>query len=161
MKQFTTFKLDDQLFGIEVLLVREINQQTEITPVPQAASYIRGLINLRGQIVTIFDLGARLGLGPRLIGAKSHNVLLKTNDELAPVRVRENRADLTTAADPVGLLVDAVGDVVEAAETEIEPPPPNIGAVDARFLAGVVKLDAEVLVILEVAELLKEGETKL
>ena len=60
MTLYTTFKVHDQLFGIEVLLVREINQQMDITYVQKAPEYIRGLINLRGQIVTIFDLSYRL-----------------------------------------------------------------------------------------------------
>ena len=157
MKQFTTFRLDKQLFGTEVLLVREINQQMEITPVPQSTDYVRGLINLRGQIITIFDLGIRLGMAPREIGPESHIVVLKTEDELSLVRAHEGRDDLTTSADPVGMLVDAVGDVVEAHEAEIEAPPPNVGAVDGRFLSSVVKLDRDVLVILNVAEALKEN----
>ncbi len=157
MKQFATFRLDDQLFGIEVMLVREINQHTEITPVPQTADFVRGLINLRGQIITILDLGVRLDLAAREIGAKSHIVVLKTEDELSLVRAREGRDDLMTGEDPVGLLVDSIGDVVVAEEAEIEPPPPNLGDIDGRFLSSVVELKQDVLVILNVAETIQEN----
>lgn len=153
-KQFATFRLDKQLFGIEVLLVREINQQMDITPVQQALDYVRGLINLRGQIITIFDLGVRLGLTPREITADSHSVILKTEEELGPVRHREGREDLRSCGDAVGLLVDKVGDVVEEEETEIEPRPANVGGVDGRFLSGVLKLEKDLLVLLDVKQVL-------
>jgi purine-binding chemotaxis protein CheW len=153
-KQFATFRLDEQLFGIEVLLVREINQQMDITLVQQAPEHVRGLINLRGQIITIFDLGVRLGLKPRDITTRSHSVILKTEDELGPVRHREGREDLRSSGDAVGLLVDLIGDVVEEDETEIEPPPANVGDVDGRFLSGVIKLEEDLLVLLDVKQVL-------
>ena len=157
-KQFTTFKLDEQLFGVEVLLVREINQQMDITPVQQAPEHIRGLINLRGQIITVFDLGVRLGLDPREISGTSHSVILKTEEELGPLHSREGREDLKSSADAVGLLVDTIGDVVEEDETEIEPPPANLGSVDGRFLSGVVKLHRDLLVLLDVTKILGVDE---
>ena len=154
MKQFATFRLDEQLFGIEVLFVREINQQMDITPVQQAPDHVRGLINLRGQIITIFDLGVRLGLKPREITGNSHSVILKTEEELGPIRQREGREDLRSSSDPVGLLVDTIGDVVEEDETEIEPPPANVGDVDGKFLSGVVKLEKDLLVLLDIEQAL-------
>ena len=83
MKQYATFRLDDHLFGIDVLLVREINQYMVITPVPLAVPSIRGLINLRGQIVTVVDLGVLIGLEPRNIGKETHSLVLKTHDDLS------------------------------------------------------------------------------
>lgn len=160
MKQYTTFRLNGQLFGVEVLLVREINQQMDITPVQKAPPHIRGLINLRGQIITIFDLGVRLGMPPRELKDSDLSLILKTNDELAASRARENREDLITSGDAVGLLAESIGDVVDEDESEIEAPPPNIGEVDGRFLTGVIKLDDGLLVLLDVEEVLAEAEAE-
>ena len=154
MKQFATFKLDDQLFGVNVMLVREINQQTDITPVQHAPNYVRGLINLRGHIVTILDLGIRLGLGQREIGPHSHNIVLKNNDELARIHLDEDTDELTTALDTAGLLVDDIGDVISVDDREIDPPPASIGELSGRFLTGVVKLDNNLLVLLDMEKTL-------
>ncbi len=151
MKQFATFRLDGQLFGVNVVLVREINQQTDFTPVQHATDYVRGLINLRGHIITILDLGVRLGLTLRKVSTDSHNIILKNNEELARLRLDESTDAIRTTADTAGLLVDAVGDVVAVDEQEIEPPPASIGEVSGQFLTGVVKLDQDLLVLLDVA----------
>lgn len=151
MNQFATFRVDDQLFGVNVLLVREINQQTDFTPVQHAPDHVRGLINLRGHIVTIMDLGIRLGLGPREVGPNSHNIILKTNEELARIHMDDDAGVMETAVDTAGLLVDAVGDVVAVDKQEIEPPPASIGEVSGRLLTGVVKLRNDLLVLLDVA----------
>jgi purine-binding chemotaxis protein CheW len=155
MKQFATFRLNGQLFGIDVLLVREINQYMVITPVPLAASSVRGLINLRGQIVTVVDLGVLIGLEPRTITRESHSLVLKTQDDLASLRLRFGNQDLTGPLDTVGLLVDGVGDVVDVDMNEMEPPPANVGDVDGQFLAGVIKLEQELLVLLNIGKALE------
>ncbi|HEX72919.1 MAG TPA: hypothetical protein ENN65_06355 [Candidatus Hydrogenedentes bacterium] len=151
MKRFTTFKIEDQWFGLDVLLVREINQHLEITPVQTAAEYIRGLINLRGQIVTIMDLGKRLGLGDHQTGDDSHVIVLKTNEELAHLRAGAEADALKTTSDPVGLLVGAIGNVIECDEADIEAAPANVGGVSARFLSGVIKLESDLVVLLHIA----------
>lgn len=134
-KQFVTFTIDDDLLGIDVLMVREINRVLDITPVPKAPAYVRGLVNLRGQTVTVFDLGIRLGLPLRKISEESHNVVLKN--------------------DPVGLLVDSIGNIVRCNELEVEPPPANVSNIEGRFIEGVVKLNHELLVILNTEKILE------
>ena len=133
-KQFVTFRIDRHLLGLDVLGVREINRVVDMTPVPRAPEHVRGLVNLRGQIVTVFDLGARLGLGARLIGGATHNVILKS--------------------DAVGLLVDAIGEVIQAEVEDIEAPPANVGGIEGEFINGVVKLEKELLVVLSAEKLL-------
>ncbi|OQX26455.1 MAG: hypothetical protein BWK80_10385 [Desulfobacteraceae bacterium IS3] len=135
MRQFVTFRIDMYLMGIDILAVREINRFLDITPVQHVQDYIRGLINLRGQTVTVFDLGVRLGLSARILTDNSHNIILKK--------------------DAVGLLVDCIGDVTEADEAEIEPPPANVAEIEEKFIAGVVKLDDELLVILSAEKILE------
>lgn len=127
-RQFVTFRLDDRLLGMDILKVREINRMVDITPVPHAADYIRGLVNLRGQTVTVFDLGIRLGLGPREIRKTTHNIILKGGS--------------------IGLLVDGIGDVTEAREAQMERPPANLQGIGVEFIDSVVKLKDELLVVL-------------
>ena len=160
MKRFATFRLGNQLFGLDVLLVREINQQVDTTPVQRSRDYIRGLINLRGQIVTIIDLAVRLGLEARQTDGSSHSIILKSEEELATIRAREKRDDLHGSADIMGLLVDMIGDVVEVEEGDMEPPPANLGGVDGRYLLGVAKMEGVLLVILNVEEVLKHSDVE-
>ena len=135
LRQFVTFRTNDNLVGINILHVREINRVLDITPVQNTPPYVRGLVNLRGQTVTVFDLGIRLGLYKRDITEDTHNVILK----------QEN----------VGLLVDSIGDVVEVDEENIEPPPANLGDIRVGFSSGVVRLENEILVILSTEKILE------
>ncbi len=154
MSQYSTFRLGDRLFGLDLMMIREINRILDITPVPHAKEYIRGLINLRGQIVTILDLGVRLGLPSREISDESHNIILKTNTELTAARQAGDTKIHTTSTDLVGFLVDAIGDVVEADEAKIEPPSANVSETEGRFLSGVIKTESGLLVLLDIHEVL-------
>lgn len=140
--QYITFKVNDYLGGIDILRVREINRFLEITPVPHASGYIRGLINLRGQPITVFDLGIRIGLGPRQITEETHNIIIKNED--------------------VGLLVDSIGDVVEAKNYEIVPPPANLGGITREFIEGVVKFEDALMIVFSSEKILEHrpGENR-
>jgi len=158
MRQFATFRLGDQTFGIDVRIIREINRILDITPLPFSADYVRGLINLRGQIVTILDLGLRLGLPRKATGPDSHNIILKRTSELAaPLRTDGGVLD-TTSEDPVGFLVDAIGDVVDVEESGIEPLSANVGEAEGHFLSGVIKLDCGLLVLPEIRRVLDRSQ---
>lgn len=157
IKQFVTFELGHQLLGVEILLVREINRQLESTPVELAPGYILGLANLRGQIVTIFDLAAQLGLPSDRVPSESHNIVLKSNAELGPLRSRAQRDDLLTSDDPVGLRVHGIGDITQVHGEEIEPLPANLAHMKSRLLSGVVPLKRNLLILLNVAEVLKKN----
>jgi len=158
MRTFTTFKLAGQLFGIEILHVREINKQLDITAVQQAPEFIRGLINLRGQIVTVMDLRGKLTGRQADITHDSCNIILRTEAELAPIRIQENRPDLHSVPDSVGLLVDDIDEIVNVEEEAINPPPSNIGDVEGHFLTGVIQLEGRLLGILSVAKLLEHDK---
>jgi len=153
MAQFTTFTLDGRLFGLDILVVREINRILDLTPVPKADPHVRGLINLRGQIVTILDLSVRLGMPRRELQETSHNVILKTDQDLLAQRVAGGPS-LSTCSDQVGLLVDDIGDVVDADEGLIEPTSANVSEQEGRFLKGVVKTPAGLLILLDLPALL-------
>ncbi|MBF0527874.1 MAG: chemotaxis protein CheW [Deltaproteobacteria bacterium] len=139
-KQFVTFRIEGHLMGIDVRHVREVNRSLDVTPVPLSPDYVLGLVNLRGQILTIFDLRVRLGLESRAIDAETHNIVLKLDD--------------------VGLLVDAISEVIMVDENEIEPPPANIGDIEAYFINGVVKLEQELLIFLSARKLINYRQSE-
>lgn len=157
IKSFVTFELGSQVIGIEILLVREINRQLESTRVQLAPTYVLGLANLRGQIVTIFDLSLQLGLDGKSADGECHNIVLKSNAELGPLRTRTQRKDLVTSDDPVGLRVQAIGDITQVRSDEIEPLPANLRHIKSRLFSGVVPLNRSLLVLLNVGELLKKN----
>lgn len=136
--QIATFYVGDLLLGIDIQQVQEINRQLDVTAVPQAPSYVRGVVNLRGEVVTVVDLRTILGLPPKTIDGESRNVVLQTGEEA------------------IGLLVDRIADVMTTRSDDIDEPPANVGGVDGRFFQGVVALETELLVLLDIAETLSE-----
>lgn len=131
-KQFATFFLDGLYFGIEVLKVQEVIRHQEMTPVPLAPTVVRGLINLRGQIVTAIDLRTRLGLRPRGEDALPMNVVVRTPDGA------------------VSLLVDEIDDVVEVKAEQFEQAPDTVRSRVDGLVTGVYKLPKRLLLILDV-----------
>jgi purine-binding chemotaxis protein CheW len=129
--QFCTFFVDGIHFGIEVLEVQEVLRFQSMTPVPLAPDVVRGLINLRGQIVTAFDLRTRLDMPDRSPGQNPMNVVIRSDDGA------------------VSLLVDEIGDVLETREDQFEPPPATLDATTRALLTGVFKLENHLLLILD------------
>lgn len=134
--ELVTFYVGDMLIGADIRHVDEINRQVDLTPVPQAPDDVRGVMNLRGDVVTVLDLRIVLGMGRTEIGKDSRNVIVNSNGERT------------------GLLVDRVADVVTARRNEIYPPPANMSGLQARFVRGVYKLDHDLLTVLDIGEIL-------
>jgi purine-binding chemotaxis protein CheW len=155
-RSFATFHLNEQLFGIDILLIREINKQLDISIVPHSPNYIRGLVNLRGQIVTILDLNKRLSLGDSVLSGNSHNVILKTEAEVSSIREREGRNDLASSTDKVGFLVNDIQDVITIDDSEIEPSLVNSNGIEGKYFDGVVKLDNALMSILNVKRIIED-----
>jgi purine-binding chemotaxis protein CheW len=158
-RQFVTFRLERSLFGIDVLLVDEINRQLDMVPVAGAPDFVRGLINLRGQIVSVIDLGTKLGLEPRTINRLSRCVVLKTTRMITHLK-EEGLVTDTTCSDIVGLLVDRVEDMVIVDDTQIDPPPANVGQVAGEFISGVVQRSGDLLIILKLSEVVSHTLSK-
>ncbi len=159
-KQFSTFHIGDMLCGIDILLVKEINRQLEITEVAGAPVFIRGLLNLRGQIITVIDIGIRLGFEGQVPTSRSRCIVLKTIAELNALPQSAGIEEETTT-DMVGLFVDRVSDMVAVNDSEIQYPPANLGNIDSKYLTGVIQLEDELLVILKLGEILsvrQEGQ---
>ncbi len=146
-----SFFLGEALFSVNIRLVREINPHLDITPGRKVASYVNGLVNLRGQIVTVIDLAQRLGLGLCEIGPESRLVILKTNSELAAL----DDCALASTEDKVGLLVDRISDVVTPHADQLEPPPPNLDGDGSAYLVGVCQTEANTMGILDLRRLLE------
>jgi purine-binding chemotaxis protein CheW len=160
LKQFASFYIGDNLFGVDVRLIREINRNIDITPVDGAPDFVRGLLNLRGQIVTVIDAGVRMGLRSKSYEKENCRcIVLKTSDELDGKR-EENEVMENTSRDLTALYVDAIGDMAAFDEKEIEPPPANMGEIEGKFIRGVAKLEKELLILVKVEELLKNEDDK-
>lgn len=150
----STFELRGVPFALHIRLVREINRHLELTGVSRAPEHVRGLVNLRGQLVTVVDLAARLGLAPVGNREDGHLIVLKTNAELVQIGARE----LATADDKIGLLVDRIGDVVAPSEAELEPPPVHLDPAGAQLLRGVLKTRGRTVGILDAEALLQHTQ---
>ena len=135
-KQFSTFVVDRLLFGVEVEKVQEVIRYQQMTRVPLAPSVVRGLINLRGQIVTAIDLRGRLGLRERAAGDLPMNVVVRHEDGA------------------VSLLVDEIGDVLEVEEETFELPPGTLSGEAGELIRGVYKLKDKLLIALDTDKML-------
>lgn len=155
-RQYVSFAMERHLLGIDILLVREIIRNVDFTPVAKAPPAVRGLLNLRGQIITVLDLGPGLGLPLRAIGPDSRCLILKTPAETAPL-LAAGLVDEEPAGEAVGLLVDSISDVVQSGEQGIDAPPANANCIDAGHLRGVIRLDDRLLLVLELRKLIEEG----
>ncbi|RLB90003.1 MAG: chemotaxis protein CheW [Deltaproteobacteria bacterium] len=136
--EFATFYVGGSLCGIDILNIQEINKNFEITKVPQASDYVEGILNLRGRIVTIIDLGKKLGLEQVSKDKDNRNIIVNSDDE------------------HIGLLVDAISDVALAQKSDIEPAPSNIGGAKGKFFQGVLKTETQLIGILDIDEVLKD-----
>jgi purine-binding chemotaxis protein CheW len=135
-KQFSTFVADRLLFGVEVEKVQEVIRYQEMTRVPLAPPVVKGLINLRGQIVTAVDLRRRLGLRERASTDLPMNVVIRHEDGA------------------VSLLVDEIGDVLEVEEESFEVPPGTLAGEARELIRGVYKLKGALLIALDTDKML-------
>ncbi len=136
--KFSTFYVGGALCGINILNIQEVNKHFDITYVPQSFEYVKGILNLRGRIVTIIDLGKKLGLQPTNETHDNRNIIVNSEDE------------------HIGLLVDSISDVATAKREEIEPAPSNIGGVKGKYFQGVLKTETQLIGILDIDEVLKK-----
>lgn len=130
-QQFCTFFLKDQFIGVPVQQVQEVIRYQEMTRVPLVPQVIRGLINLRGQIVMALDLRRRFGMEERPDSQLPMNVVVRTGDGA------------------VSFLVDEIGDVLEAGEENFEPPPETLKGQARELVRGVYKLQARLMLVLD------------
>lgn len=138
--QNVTFRLADETYGINVMQIQEVLRYTEIAPVPGAPDYVLGIINLRGNVVTVIDTRSRFGLPSADITDHSRIVVLEIDGQV------------------IGILVDSVAEVVYIKNSEMESAP-NVGNDEsARFIQGVCNKNGELIILVEFEKMLSEEE---
>ncbi|AKS20049.1 chemotaxis protein CheW [Xanthomonas campestris pv. campestris] len=142
--QYLTFQLDGETFATSILGIREIIQYRASTPVPSMPACVRGVINLRGAVVPVVDLHARLGRADSSIGKRSCIVILATEQAQGP--------------QVIGVLVDAVNAVIELADHDIEAAPSFGTHIRRDLLRGMGKVGERFVVLLEMEQVLRVDE---
>jgi len=138
--QWVTFRLENETYGINVMQVQEVLRYTDIAPVPGAPGYVLGIINLRGNVVTVIDTRSRFGLPFSEATDSTRIVIIEAEKQV------------------IGILVDSVAEVVYLRTSEIDNAP-NIGTDEsAKFIQGVSNRDGELLILVDLNKLLDEEE---
>jgi len=140
-EQFCTFFLDGHFFGVPVQQVQEVIRYQEMTRVPLVPQVVRGLINLRGQIVTAIDLRRRLGMSERPADQLPMNVVVRTDDGA------------------LSLLVDEIVDVIEVEEQTFEQPPETLKGMEREMIRGVHKLPGSLLLVLDTERAVNKADS--
>ena len=138
--QLVSFQLDQEEYGIEITKVQEIILMGEITRVPQTPVFVKGLINLRNTVIPIVDLRRRFGMDET-----------ETTDETRIMVVN-------VAGKTIGIIVDAVNEVLRVSQDQIAPPPPTVAGLGREYLTGLVKFEKRLLIVLDIDRILNEEE---
>ena len=140
MLQWVTFRLEDEIYGVNVMQVKEVLRYSEVAPVPGAPSFVLGIIHLRGTVVTVIDTCQRFGLSSGKITDATRIMILEVGGHV------------------IGMLVDAVSEVVYLRQSEIEISP-NVGNDESsKFIQGVCHKNDTLLILVDLDKLLSEDE---
>lgn len=142
-RQFLTFSIDHEQFGVDIMTVREIKGWTTVTRLPNTPEYLCGVMNLRGVIVPIFDLKCRLTGQRAQINASSVIIIL------------------SVAKRNIGILVDSVSDILDVSLQAIKPPPEVDGKSDKDYIGGLISLDNRMVVVLDMENVFENKEIDL
>lgn len=140
MLQLVTFKLAGQKYAVDILKVQEINNMKEITTIPNSPPFLEGAINLRGKVIPVLNLRVKFGLE------------LNEAKDAAKIVIMDIRGVI------MGLIVDAVSDVLRIQRDVVEPPPPVSSNVSTEFIAGIAKLEEGLVILLDIDRLLDDHE---
>lgn len=138
--QYLTFSLDRETYGIEILRVQEIRGYSAATPIPNAPPWVRGIMNLRGTIVPVIDLRAKLGLPSSAYNRFTVIIVVNVGTRV------------------IGLIVDAVSDVLTFSPQEVQPAPDLGGGSDGRFARGIARVQDSLVVLLDLERVLGSAE---
>ena len=133
--QLVSFKIDDAEFGVDILMVQEINKMMELTVVPNTPEFIEGVVNLRGRIIPVINLRARLGLNVKEYDSETRIIVVDLVDKT------------------IGFIVDAVKEVLRIPKSITEQPPEIISGVDAEYITAIGKLEDRLLILLDLTKI--------
>lgn len=142
--QYLTFLLGGEMFAVGILNIKEIIEYGSVTEIPMVPPFIRGVINLRGAVVPVIDLASRFG-------GKRSEISRRTCIVIIELAENDERQD-------IGVVVDAVSEVLEIPATEIEPPPSFGARIRADFIKGMGKVNGKFVILLEVDKVLSVDE---
>jgi purine-binding chemotaxis protein CheW len=143
-KQYLTFTLGSEMFAVETLTVKEIIEYGQLTNVPMLPGFIRGVINLRGAVVPVIDLGARFGRNETAVTRRTCIVIIEAPGD-------DMQQD-------IGIVVDSVSEVLEIPASDIEPPPAFGAKIRTDFIAGMGKVNGKFVIMLDVGKVLSVDE---
>ncbi|PKF57128.1 chemotaxis protein CheW [Alteromonadales bacterium alter-6D02] len=143
-QQFLTFHLDDEEYGVDILKVNEIREWAPITTIPDIPSFIKGVINLRGNIVPIIDLRERFSIEAKEYGPTTVVILINVNHQDTEL--------------VIGVVVDSVSDTHSVNQQDIRPKPAIGGIIDAQYLSGLVEIEQKLVLLLNVDKLLTDNQ---
>ncbi len=138
--QLVVFQLSHQTYGIDIALVYEIIRMETITKVPRTPQFVEGVINLRGKIIPVIDICKRFNL--------------PDSDKTGTSRI----IIVDVGGNTIGMIVDAVSEVLRVPADSIEPPPPMIDGIDAAYLRGIAVLDNRLIILLNLDKILYDHE---
>lgn len=136
-EQFLTFTIGDAEYGMDIMMIREVKGWSDATRLPGSPDYMRGVLNLRGIVIPIFDLRCRFGLGLTQATEKHVIIILSIGKRIA------------------GLLVDTVSDILTVQQSDIKPAPEDDSPVDGRYVSGLIAIGERLVVVLQVDKLLQ------
>lgn len=142
--KYLSFMLGDELYGIDIMKIQEINGLTRATRVPRTPGYVRGVVNLRGKVIPVIDLRSKLEMAAAEDTEKTCNIVVQV----------EHREETVT----MGVIVDDVSEVLSFTAEEIEPPPALGAGLQADFITGIGKLEDSVVFLLDIARVLSGAE---
>ncbi len=155
-RQIATFLLGDMLFGTDILLIREVYRYKDSSRIPGAPPHLRGLMNLRGRVVTVIDLGVCLNRPSKSDNDQSHMLIFKVRQEIAEYRFQQYLKDISLGEDIVGFLIDRMDEVLMVGDEEILPAPPNIADMQESLIDGIIRRDHRLVILLNIPAILEQ-----
>lgn len=134
--KYVVFKLENEEYGIDILRVKEIKEMLRITRVPKAPSFVRGVVNLRGEVIPVIDLRKKFNLQQRT-DSESTRIVIVAVDEIT-----------------IGLIIDTSSEVLEIDKDFIEEPPASIASIDHAYIYGIGKVGERLIILLDVSKII-------
>ncbi len=142
--QLVTFQLSGEEYGVDILRIHEIKRLKEIgiTHVPRAPEFVEGVINLRGDVIPVIDLGKRFDLENKKVDKETRIIVVKQEDKF------------------IGLLVDRVNEVLNVDKEAIDEPPREISQVNSFFISGIARYNERLVIVLDIGNILSPRENE-